>query len=188
MLSPDHFFSLVRFSPNKESIQSNYYWNLYKKFHKNFIVPKINWAGFAFGSTLFLYRRMYFTFLIMLVVEQAIEAYVYQLGFDRGMAHAYGSFLGNVLTALIFNSVYLFLVKRKAKNRKTWGVHLRLFYPAVTFMAMFFSTLLFQFIGLHWNIGWINFLTNYLLLGALIYTFILYIYYFFNWKFKRSNV
>ncbi len=182
MFSFERFCELVRFNPKKSSPQSEYYWNLYKKFGDRTLVPKINWAGFAFGSTLFLYRRMYLMFVIMLCVEQVIEAYITTFGFDRGMAHAYGTFIGNLMTAVIFNSFYLRFIRRKSETRQRIGVHVRLFYPLVVFLCILFGTLVFQFIGLHWDVQWINFITNYLLLSGLIVMIGLYIYYFFDWR------
>lgn len=187
MFSFQRFCELVRFQPKESSPPFNYYWHIYQKFGDRTLIPKINWAGFAFGSTLFLYRRMYFMFVIMLCVEQVIETYITTFGFDRGMAHAYGTFIGNLLTAIIFNSFYLRFVRRKAESRPHIGVHVRLFYPVVIFLSILFGTLVFQFIGLHWNIQWINFITNYLLLLGLVYMFILYIYYFFDWRNKEQK-
>lgn len=186
MFSFERFCELVRFDPKTPSPQSETYWKIYKKFGDRTIVPKINWAGFAFGSTLFLYRRMYFTFFVMLCVEQVIELYITTFQFDRGMAHAYGTFIGNIITALIFNSFYLRFIRRKSEKRRHIGVHLRLFYPVVAFLCVLFGTLVFQFIGLHWGIHWINVLANYLLAFGVIYMIVLYVYYFFDWR-KRSH-
>lgn len=185
MFSFERFCELVRFKPQESSPQSDYYWKIYQKFGDRTLIPKMNWAGFAFGSTLFLYRRMYLMFVVMLVVEQVIETYITTLGFDRGMAHAYGTFIGNLITALVFNSFYLRFVKRKSESRQNIGVHVRLFYPIVMFLCVLFGTLVFQFIGLHWGIQWINFITNYLLLFGLILMFVLYIAYFFDWRKTR---
>lgn len=185
MFSFERFCELVRFKPQESSPQFDYYWKIYQKFGDRTLIPKINWAGFAFGSTLFLYRRMYLMFAIMLLVEQVIETYITTLGFDRGMAHAYGTFIGNLITVLVFNSFYLRFVRRKSENRQHIGVHVRLFYPIVMFLCVLFGTLVFQFIGLHWNIQWINFITNYLLLFGLILMFVLYTAYFFDWRKTR---
>ena len=181
MFSFNRFCELVCFKPQESSESSDYYWKIYHGFGDRTLVPKINWAGFAFGSTLFLYRRMYLMFLVMLIVEQVIETYIATLGFDRGMAHAYGSFLGNLITAFIFNSFYLRFIRRKSESSDHIGVHVRLFYPVVMFLCVLFGTLVFQFIGLHWGIQWINVLTNYLLLFGVTYLFVLYVYYFFDW-------
>jgi|GEM_PF-6901899 len=181
MFSFERFCELVRFKFQEPSESSDYYWKIYQKFSDQTFIPKINWAGFAFGSTLFLYRRMYAMFVVMLVVEQIIESYITTLGFDRGMAHAYGSFIGNVITAFIFNSFYLRFVRRKSETCQSIGIHVRLFYPVVAFLCILFGTLVFQFIGLAWGIYWINVLTNYLLLFGLAYMFVLYIYYFSDW-------
>lgn len=185
MLSFERFCELVRFKPQESSSQSDYYWKIYQKFGGRTLIPKMNWAGFAFGSTLFLYRRMYLMFVAMLLVEQVIETYITTLGFDRGMAHAYGTFIGNLVTAVIFNSLYLRFVRRKAESRQRIGVHLRLFFPIVVFLCVLFGTLVFQFIGLHWGIQWINFITNYLLLFGLFTMFVLYVAYFLDWRKTR---
>jgi hypothetical protein len=185
MFSFQRFCELVRFNPQKSSPQSDYYWKLYQKFGDRSLIPKINWAGFAFGSTLFLYRRMYLMFVAMLCMEQVIETYITTFGFDRGMAHAYGTFIGNMLTAAVFNSFYLRFIRRKSESRQYVGVHVRLFQPIVIFLCILFGTLVFQFIGLHWGVQWINFITNYFLLFGVITLFVLYIYFFFDWLQNR---
>ena len=48
MFSFERFCELVRFDPKTPSPQSETYWKIYKKFGDRTIVPKINWAGFAF--------------------------------------------------------------------------------------------------------------------------------------------
>lgn len=188
MFSFERFCEIVRFNSQESSLQSEYYWKIYQKFGDKTLIPKINWAGFVFGSTLFLYRRMYLMFVVMLFVEQVIETYITTFGFDRGMAHAYGTFIGNLITSVIFNSLYLRFVRRQSENRQHIGVHVRLFYPIIIFLCILFGTLVFQFIGLHWNVQWINVLTNYLLLFGLGYMLILYIYYFFDWRKNRLSV
>ena len=188
MISEKRFLELIRFDTKKDSYPSQYYWRVYKKFSDTFFVKKINWAGFAFGSTLFLYRRMYLVFFLMLFFEQVIETYITTFGFDRGMAHAYGTFVGNVITAVIFNTFYMRFLRRKEKKKDKVGVHLRLFFPLTVFVILMFGGMVFQFIGLHFDIEIINTAYNYILSFGLLLMITLYIFYFMQWRKNIRNL
>lgn len=179
-MTKEELSNFISFNPSHPTQVVDYYYKAQNKI----MMP--NWITFLFGAYWFLYRRMYFMFFIFyFVIGYSIQYFFAKAGYDRGASGAYSSMILNTLIAFFGTALYLRFVKRKMGKVKRLGVHVRLFYPFVLFARNLFFLLILQICGIWLHIDFLIIGIYPFLLLSLGHMFIMYIYYFFDWRRSR---
>lgn len=179
-MTKEELSNFISFDSSNPTQAVDYYYKAQNKM----IIP--NWTTFLFGAYWFLYRRMYFMFFVFyFVIGYAIQHFFTKAGYDRGASGAYSSMILNTLIAFFGTSLYLRFVKRKMGKVKHLGVHVRLFYPFALFARNIFFLLILQICGVWWSVNFLITGIYPFLLLSLGHMFVMYVYYFFDWRRSR---